>query len=191
MNRLLRIAFALWLLCYCVVMARAEQANWTGPYVPCGNASELLRSTHMDLAVAFDTRNHRIEAATKEALNFYAHHLLDMSWHVTADHAECAMAIEDAVPGLFGDQKDVARAQLPSLAGFHGLIAFEPHADQYMSQSELYTFAVHEIGHLLGLLHNPSPHSIMYYIDVDTSSQFDAADLSALAAHHALRVSVQ
>jgi predicted Zn-dependent protease len=46
---------------------------------------------------------------------------------------------------------------------------------------------IHEIGHLLGLKHNPSATSIMFFIDVDISSKLDSQDLRAIASLHALR----
>jgi hypothetical protein len=43
------------------------------------------------------------------------------------------------------------------------------------------------IGHLLGLKHNPSAASLMYYIDVEATNKVDSADLRALALLHSFR----
>jgi predicted Zn-dependent protease len=53
----------------------------------------------------------------------------------------------------------------------------------------MYLTAVHEIGHMLGLKHNPSARSVMYYLDLDGSEVLDTRDLAALASHHKLRLS--
>jgi hypothetical protein len=52
----------------------------------------------------------------------------------------------------------------------------------------MYVTAVHEIGHVLGLTHNPNPDSVMYYSDLGGREILDDADLTALAAHHRLRL---
>jgi predicted Zn-dependent protease len=52
----------------------------------------------------------------------------------------------------------------------------------------MYLTAVHEIGHMLGLRHNPNPSSVMYYIDLEGSEVLDSCDLTSLAAHHKLRI---
>jgi len=49
---------------------------------------------------------------------------------------------------------------------------------------------VHEIGHLLGLTHNPSPGSIMFYLELDKPASLEPADLDALAVRHRLRTEV-
>jgi predicted Zn-dependent protease len=54
----------------------------------------------------------------------------------------------------------------------------------------MYLTAVHEIGHMLGLRHNPNPESVMYYIDLEGPEVLDAYDLKSLAAHHTLRLDV-
>jgi hypothetical protein len=57
-----------------------------------------------------------------------------------------------------------------------------------LSKTGLYRIAVDEIGHMLGLRHNPDIRSLMYSLDLDCSDLLDADDLAALAAHHKLRI---
>ena len=44
-----------------------------------------------------------------------------------------------------------------------------------------------KIGHLLGLQHNPSGSSVMFFLDLDRPTVLDRADLNALASRHKLR----
>jgi hypothetical protein len=82
----------------------------------------------------------------------------------------------------------VARAQFVEWQNFEGWIAFDPRAP--LTKSEMYLTAIHEIGHMLGLRHNPNPDSVMYYIDLEGPEVLDSYDLTSLAAHHKLRLDV-
>jgi hypothetical protein len=57
-----------------------------------------------------------------------------------------------------------------------------------LTAGERYTIAVHELGHLLGLPHNPSAKSVMYYLNLDGLILLDTVDLAELCARHKLRV---
>jgi predicted Zn-dependent protease len=54
----------------------------------------------------------------------------------------------------------------------------------------MYGTAVHELGHMLGLKHNASCHSVMFYLDVDGSEVLDSKDILDLSTHHKLRPAV-
>jgi hypothetical protein len=41
---------------------------------------------------------------------------------------------------------------------------------------------------MLGLKHNPSVHSVMYYLDLQGSEVLDQTDLTMLAGRHKLKV---
>jgi hypothetical protein len=56
-----------------------------------------------------------------------------------------------------------------------------------LTPTEMHYGSVHEIGHLLGLKHNPSATSVMYGEENDRPEWLDAADIISLAAHHKLR----
>lgn len=174
------------LACCHVFAASPVTANWSGPYRACFNRSELVKSSHMELGVRVDTANPEIAAAFWKALDFWSS-VLDMSFHSEPSSA-CALALVDGTPEVLHTVHNVARAQFSDLANFQGWIAFDPHASEYMSEDEMYATAVHELGHLFGLRHNPHATSIMYYLDCDGTSSLDEFDLEALSAHHALRI---
>ena len=81
--------------------------------------------------------------------------------------------------------KSWSPAQFPDRLDFQGWIAFNPAVA--LTKIELYRISVHEIGHMLGLRHNPNAKSLMYDLDLDSSESLDAADLASLAARHKLR----
>ena len=52
--------------------APAPETNWSGPYRSCGHRTELLKSSHMELGVRFDTSNGDITAApVNDALDLF------------------------------------------------------------------------------------------------------------------------
>ena len=122
-------------------------------------------------------------AECARALDFWAT-VLDMEWHED-DSRSCAIQIVDGRRDLFIPGQ-LARSQLPERFGFQGWIAFNPRSS--LPANEQFFVAVHELGHVLGLPHNSSASSIMFYLNVDEPFVLDSADLRALAARHKLRV---
>jgi hypothetical protein len=105
--------------------------------------------------------------------------------------ATCAIAIVEGTNAVLHHTNIVARAQFPDRLNFHGWIAIDPRAMTYLADEEAVAIWVHEIGHLLGLKHNPSPASVMYFIDTGPTSKLDSADLRTLALLHSLRSSLE
>jgi hypothetical protein len=160
--------------------------NWTGPYPPCTASLELLKYKSMNLGVRLATSNPDLAAQFQSALNFWAT-VIDMRWHVERTSL-CAVELLDGESQLFLDST-VAKSHLAERSGFQGWIAFNSKAP--LTRGELFLTAVHEIGHLLGLSHNPDTDSVMYYTNREESDLLDAADLLSLAAHHSLRPNVR
>jgi predicted Zn-dependent protease len=60
-------------------------------------------------------------------------------------------------------------------------------ASTYLPDDEATATWIHEIGHLFGLKHNPSPSSVMFCINVAAASTLDSQDLRAVSSLHVLR----
>ena len=56
-----------------------EGTNWTGPYPPCGNNSELLKHGPMHVGVRIAVANPRLAAEIRRALDFWSG-VLAMTW---------------------------------------------------------------------------------------------------------------
>ncbi len=157
--------------------------HWTGDYPPCDRHGDALNREHMDLGVRFSTSSRERAVEFRRALNFWAS-ILDMDWHPEESRA-CAIAIIDGHAGLF-KPGEVARAQFPWAGSFQGWVAFNPKMS--LPRSDLFLTAVHELGHVLGLLHSDNVSSVMYFIRLNGPFVLDHADLEALATRHKLRV---
>jgi hypothetical protein len=165
------------------VLAATELCGAEG----CANYSELLKHGHMELGVRIAASDPGVASQFRRAMDFWAG-ILDMEWHED-DSENCAIEVVDGGRGLFRPMNGVvaARAQFPSQANFQGVIAFNERMT--LTRTELYMIAVHEIGHLFGLQHNPNPMSVMYYMDLEGSESLDSNDLASLSALHKLRLS--
>jgi hypothetical protein len=159
-------------------------ANWTGKYAPCNRHADLLNTDHVNLAVRFSTANVLLAQQFERAMDFWAG-VLDIEWH-QVDSEDCAIQLVDGTPSLFDFCACVsARSQFPDREDFQGWIAFNPRFR--LTKHEMFLDSVHEIGHLLGLAHNPSSSSVMFYFGLDKSPLLDTVDLDALALRHRLR----
>ena len=139
----------------------------------------------MYLGVRVATVNSVLAQQFRWALDFWAT-ILDLDWY-EENSENCSMELIDGGRELFAAAPDimVARSQFPDRMAFQGWIAFNPAVA--LTKTELYRISVHEIGHMLGLRHNPNAKSLMYDLDLDSSESLDAADLASLAARHKLR----
>lgn len=164
-------------------LADPPRINWTGNFAPCDSHTELLKRDSMHLGVRFSTSNPTVAKEFKRAMDFWAQ-IIDMSWHEDRT-SSCSLELVDGTPAIL-QHAVVARAQFVEWQNFEGWIAFDPRAP--LTKTEMYVTAVHEIGHMLGLRHNPNPNSVMYYIDLEGPEVLDSNDLTSLAAHHKLRL---
>lgn len=160
--------------------------NWTGGFEPCERRSELLKHDHMELGLRMSTSNRMLAKEFRRAMDFWAG-VVDMRWY-SDQTASCSLQLVDGNPSIL-THATVARSQFTDWGNFEGWIAFDPNAP--LTRAEMYLTAVHEIGHILGLKHNPDPNSVMYYLDLREREVLDPSDLLALAARHRLRVSVR
>lgn len=165
------------------VRADQQRVNWTGNFAPCGTHSEFLKRDSMRLGVRFSTSNPAVAREFRRAMNFWAE-IIDMSWYEDPS-SSCSLELVDGAPAIL-QHAVVARAQFVEWQNFEGWVAFDPRAP--LTKAEMYATAVHEIGHMLGLRHNPNPSSVMYYIDLEGPEVLDSCDLASLAARHTLRI---
>ncbi len=177
------VAFVCLLLSIPGVLADQNIANWKGNFAPCNGHSELLKHGSMNLGVRISTSNPELGREFERAISFWSH-VVDMSWHEDQT-STCAIELVDGTPTIFKNAM-IARSQFTEWQNFQGWIAFDPRAP--LTKTDMYLTAVHEIGHMLGLKHNPDAKSIMYYIDLEGPEVLDATDINSLAAHHKLRV---
>lgn len=165
-------------------MAELSPSNWSGDFAPCDRHADLLSREHIDLAVRISTLNEALAEQFEKAVQFWSG-VLDLEWH-TVDSQPCSMQLVDGTPSLFNWCVCMsARSQLPDRQNFQGWIAFNPRFK--LSKQEMFLDSVHEIGHVLGLAHNPDETSVMSSFGTTKSAWLDAADLNTLASKHAIR----
>lgn len=164
-------------------LTTSERINWSGDFAPCERRSELLKRSHMDLAVRISTSNRVMAKQFRRAMDFWSS-VVDMSWH-DDESSSCSLQLVDGSSSILTNAT-VARSQFTDWSNFQGWIAYDPNAP--LTQTEMYFTAVHEIGHILGLKHNPNPNSVMYYLDLRGREVLDRSDLVALASRHKLRI---
>ena len=163
--------------------AGERTANWSGRYAPCEQRDEILKRGHMNLGVRFSTSDPALAWAFARAMDFWST-VLDLEWHED-DSADCAVQVVEGHRGLF-KRGEAARSQLPDRPAFQGWVAFN--REVFLPESEKFLVSVHELGHLLGLRHNPDARSVMFFVRLGGPASLDATDLANLAASHALRV---
>lgn len=172
------------LLLPAIGIADASPPNWGGSYAPCKHHSDLLARDHVNLGVRISTANSALGQQFARAMDFWAL-VLDVEWH-EVDSQDCAVQLVDGTPSLFDFCICMsARSQLPDRDAFQGWVAFNSRLK--LTKHEMFLDSVHEIGHLLGLPHNPDDSSVMFAFELDKDATLDAADLETLSARHHLR----
>jgi hypothetical protein len=136
----------------------------------------------MNVGVQFATSNSQLATQFAHAMDFWAS-IIDMQWY-TGRGSHCSIQLFDGQPQLFEDST-VAKAHRVNRSAPYAWIAFNPKAP--LTGNELYLTAVHEIGHLLGLSHNPDGLSVMFYTNRPAATLLDETDLRALTRLHKLR----
>jgi hypothetical protein len=174
----------LWLI-FALAASSADQrtVNWSGSYSSCTQRFELLKHGPLDLGVKISTSNPLLAEQFRIAMDFWSG-VLEMRWHQETGNS-CAMQLVDGTREIL-KKSIVARSQFTDWENFQGWIAFDPTAR--LSRAEMYLTAVHEIGHMLGLKHNPNAQSVMYYLDLEGPEFLDTSDLASLASRHKLRI---
>ena len=181
---------ATWLGCATQAITQAQEKsrlNWTSADAPCAKYDDLLKPVLGDIGVRFDA-GEPWAGAFRWALGFW-NTVLATNLHEDKDLNTCSVRIIEGGSNIL-DHTVVARSQIPDWARFQGKIAVSPEAAKHMSRSEMYGTAVHEIGHILGLKHNPSCRSVMYFLNVDGSEALDRDDILELRKHHQLRPAI-
>lgn len=171
------------LLSAAIGAALGAPPNWTGDYPPCERHSDVQQGQHADLAVRLSTSNASLAHQFRRALEFWSR-IVDLDFHET-DTTGCSIELLDGAPDLFASSGAAARSQYPDRQGFEGWVAFNPAI--HLSEREMFAISVHEIGHLLGLPHNPNSASVMFFLELDDAMVVDSADLATLARKHKLR----
>ena len=179
---------AVWLGCASQVKVSAQetpQSNWTSADAPCTKYNDLRKPDLGNIGVKIDAAERWAEGF-RRALGFW-NTVLAADFHEETSLDSCSVRILDAAPDVLNNAM-VARSQLTEWKNFRGKIAVNPGAAKAMSSAEIYGTAVHELGHMLGLKHNASSQSIMYFLNVNGTEVLDRNDILDLGRLHKLRV---
>jgi Matrixin len=181
---------AMWLVCACQVPSRAveeRRSNWTSVDAPCAKYDRLRKPLLGSIGVKIDVNGPWAEGF-RRALRFW-NTVLAVNFHEETNLGACSVRIINGGPDIL-NHAIVARAQITEWANFQGKIAVNPGSAKEISSAEIYAAAVHELGHMLGLKHNASIHSVMYFLDVDGTESLDSKDVLDLSMHHKLRPAI-
>ena len=178
----LRVRFGLFFLFS--LTALSDSNPIVRPARVCNQHAQLTNRDHMKVGVRIVTASPALAESFRRALDFWTR-VLDMEWYQEQSDA-CSLQLTDAEPGSL-DNSIAADAQLPGSSDFEGWICFNAAAT--LTRTEMYYYSVHEIGHLLGLGHNPSHRSVMYFEDAPGPERLDETDLRSLSVLHKMRVS--
>jgi hypothetical protein len=178
---------AMWISCAWPANAGAHEtphSNWTSADAPCAKYDDLRTVALGDIGVKIDATEPWADEF-RHALIFW-NTILAANFHEEPNINACAVRIVNGGPDILSTGT-VARSQLTELGFFRGMIVVNPEAVKTLNRDEMYATAVHEFGHLLGLQHNSSSHSVMYFLNVGGTEVLDRTDISDLRTRHKVR----
>jgi hypothetical protein len=135
-----------------------KRVNWSTPDKPCANYNDLKKYDLGDIGVKIDVSDPAWAAAFRRALVFW-NKVLDVNFYEEKNINACGLRITDGPLVMFGGGF-TAFAQFADLDGFEAKIVVLPQVP--LSPAGKFVNAVHEIGHIVDLKHNPDPKSVMY-----------------------------
>jgi hypothetical protein len=138
--------------------AAPMRVNWSTSDKPCAHYNDLKKYDLGDIGVKIDVSDPAWAAAFRHALVFW-NKVLDVHFHEENNINACALRITDGPLVMFGGGF-TAFAQFADLDGFEAKIVVLPQVP--LSPAGKYVNAVHEVGHIFDLRHNPDPKSVMY-----------------------------
>jgi hypothetical protein len=166
---------------------RPPQSNWTSPDLPCAKFEDLRKPVIGSTGVKIDAAEPWPDGF-RQAFRFW-NIVLNANFHEEADLNACSIRIIEVGPGVL-KSGITARSQMTDWANFQGEITVSQAAAKEMNNAEIYATAVHEIGHILGLKHNESSRSVMYFLNLNGTAVLDGKDIRELSRRHKLRPKV-
>ena len=157
--------------------------NWSSPDQPCGKFNDLKKYALGDIGVKIDVSDPAWAAAFRRALVFW-NKILDANFHEEKNINACALRITDGPLAMF-EGGYTAFAQSADLDGFEAKIVVLPQAP--FSPAATFVNAVHEIGHVVDLRHNPDSRSVMYFDIANPSKKREVANAMQYRISHTLR----
>jgi hypothetical protein len=183
------IRFLTGLLAVCLGSPQeTPQSNWASADAPCAKYDDLRNSVLGDIGVKIDAAEPWADGF-RRALRFW-NTVLAANFHEETNLNACAVRIINGGPAIL-DKAIIARSQLTRWGNFRGMIAVSPGAAKALSRAEMYGAAIHEFGHMLGLKHNASSQSVMYFLNVNGTEVLDTKDILDLSTRHKLRAAAR
>ena len=161
-----------------------QRSNWTSADRPCAKYDDLRNPVLGNIGVKIDVSD-AWAVAFRRAFRFW-NTVLAADFHEESSLSACAIRVINGGADIL-NHSIVARSQITEWTDFRGKIAVRAGAAEQISSGEMYGVAVHELGHMLGLKHNESSQSFMYFLDINGTEGLDGKDIVGLSKHHKLR----
>jgi hypothetical protein len=160
-----------------------EAMNWSTPDEPCAKYNDLKKYALGDIGVKIDVSDPAWAAAFRRALVFW-NKILEVNFHEEKNIHACALRVTDGSLWMF-EGGYTAFAQSADLNGFEAKIVVLPQVP--CSPAARFVNAVHEIGHVVDLRHNPDPSSVMYPDIENLSEMREFSNAMEYGISHTLR----